>query len=964
MVRDENRVNQLFINEGNDEKGIPHFSEKAGEYGLASAAYSNQAYFFDCDRDGDLDALLLNHNPKALPILNEVSTAEMFKKDDPLIGVRLYKQNKGHFEDKTVAAGINGSALTYGLGIGIGDFNNDNWPDFYISNDYNVPDYLYMNNHNGTFTNKLEQSIGHTSQFSMGNDVGDINNDGWQDIITLDMLPEDNHRQKLLLAPDNYGKFDLNVRSGFYYQYMRNMLQLNNGNGTFSEIGQLAGISNTDWSWSALLADFDNDGWKDLMVTNGYYRDYTNLDFIKYMDDFVKSKGRLLRENVLEIIQHMPASNVVNYAFSNNKGMSFTNQTKDWGMNRPSNSTGAAYADLDNDGDLDLIVNNVNQPAFIYQNESNKKPDNHYLNIKLNGEGLNSQGIGTKVMVSAKGKRQYFLQMSAHGYLSAVSPVMHIGLGNENELDTVQVTWPTGKQQILTKVKSNQLLTLAEKEGRTTSEKKTTRTTIFEEIKSPISYQPPTTKVNDFKRQPLLTSQPSYNNFCMTKGDVNSDGLDDIYLGGGQGVAACLYIQQKNHQFVRKLISAFETDKNYQDADAVFVDVNNDGLKDLYVVSGGYHNLMPDDALLQDRLYINNGKGDFVRDNKALPPMLVSKSCVRVNDVNGDDFADLFIGGRVIPGRYPETPMSYLLVNDGHGNFTNQIETFAPQLQKIGMITDAQWVDVNQDKKNDLVVVGEWLPVSVFINENGTLQNKTKTYFDKEYSGWWNTIAFADLNHDNQLDLIVGNLGTNTQLKASDQQPLELYYSDFDNNGSVDPFLCSYIQGKSYPYVTRDESLEQIASLRKRFTTFESYADVTLTDIFKQEELSKAGHLTATTMQTMCFVSKDQKFTPVVLPEQAQYSSIYAITTLDYNKDGNEDILLCGNNDHLKLRLGKSDANYGALLRGNGTGSFQYVEQSVSGLNLKGDVRQVIDINNVLFFGRSQQALISYKIKK
>ena len=459
------RVNQLFINIGNDSQGIPVFAEQAEKYGLASTGFSNQSYFFDYDKDGDLDMLLLNHNPKNLPLLNEEATAKLFQQDNPDMGLRLFKQTNGKFADVTTISGINGSELSYGLGLGISDFNDDGWPDFYVSNDYSVPDYLYINNKNGTFTNQLEKSIGHNSQFSMGNDVADINNDGLQDIFTLDMLPEDNHRQKLLLTPDNYAKFDQNVRSGFYYQYMRNMLQLNNGNGTFSEIGQAAGISNTDWSWAALLADYDNDGWKDLFVTNGYFRDYTNLDFINYMNEFVKERGRLQREDVMDIIKEMPSSNVINYIFQNKQGEEFQNKNKVWGVDQHSNSNGALYADLDNDGDLDLVVNNINLPAFIYRNESRQQDSSHFLQLQLTGEGGNTQGLGAKVKIFHNGQVQILEQNPTRGYLSNVSFNLHFGLGKTETIDSLIITWNSGKMQKLYNVKSNQVLKLAEKDA-------------------------------------------------------------------------------------------------------------------------------------------------------------------------------------------------------------------------------------------------------------------------------------------------------------------------------------------------------------------------------------------------------------------------------------------------------------------------------------------------------------------
>ena len=958
----EKRANQLFINTGNDAGGNPGFEEKAAAYGLASTGFSNQSYFFDCDKDGDLDMLLLNHNPKNLPLLNEAGTAQLLKQDNPDKGLRLYKQTNGTFADVTVASGINGSELSYGLGLGISDFNEDGWPDFYVSNDYSVPDCFYINNKNGTFTNQLKNSIGHTSQFSMGNDVADINNDGLTDIFTLDMLPEDNRRQKLLLTPDNYEKFNENLRSGFYYQYMRNMLQLNNGNGTFSEIGQQAGVSNTDWSWSALLADYDNDGWKDLYVTNGYYRDYTNLDFINYMNDYVKEKGRLQREDVMELIKGMPSSNVTNYIFQNKQGNSFQNNNQSWGISEASNSNGAIYADLDNDGDLDLVVNNINQPAFVYQNQSQKLNTNHFLQLQLIGEAGNTQGLGAKIKIFNAGEIQSLEQNPSRGYLSNVSFNLHFGLGNAAKADSLFITWSSGKVQKLYNVKANQLLTLTEKDAADKSLPVKAAAKWFTEKTSNIKCASIDSSMNDFNRQLLLISQFSYSGPCITKYDLNNDGLEDMLIGGAAGEATRIFMQQKNGSLVLKNILAFEQDKKYKDAAITVFDANGDGKPDIHIASGGYDNLEPTDSLLQDRLYLNDGQNNFIKAN-SLPDTRGSKSCVKTEDMNGDGAPDIFVGGRVVPGRYPEAPKSYILMNDGKGNFSDQTEKICPELTKLGMVTDAAWVDLDLDKKNELVIVGEWMPVTVFKQENGKLVNATSRFFDKAFRGWWNRITVGDFNGDNRPDLIIGNMGLNTQFKADQKEPLEMYYSDFDNNGSVDPIFSFYIQHKRYPYITKDELGSQLPVMKKRFFTFKSYADITMEDLFQQNELKGAGHLSADHMATTCFINNASgKFTPTALPTEVQYSPVHTINQLDYNKDGNTDLLLCGNNSHTKIRLGKFDANYGVLLQGDGKGNFKYINQTESGFNIWGDVRSCVQLNQQFYFGINGKNLITYTL--
>ncbi|MHA6246362.1 VCBS repeat-containing protein [Pontibacter sp. CAU 1760] len=964
-VRPENRQNQLFINEGASADGIPTFSEQAARYGLASASNSTQAVFFDLDRDGDLDMFLLNHSPESLPLLDEVTTAEILRTEDPQRGARLFRNDEGHFQDITAAAGIQSSSLSYGLGAGVADIDGDGWPDIYVSNDYDIPDFLYLNNRDGTFTDQLKTSLGHTSHFSMGNDLADINNDGLPDIFTLDMLPEDNRRQKLLFAPDNYEKFDLSLKSGFHYQYMRNMLQLNNGNGTFSEAGQLAGLSNTDWSWAPLVADYDNDGWKDLFITNGYQRDYTNMDFMKYMSSFVQQQGSNMgRAHVLELVNKMPSSNVTNYIYKNNGGLSFEKKGAAWGIDSPSNSNGAAYADLDNDGDLDLIINNINQPAFIYQNQANKHLSHHYLQLRLAGAGKNTAGIGATATLYTQGKQQYQQLMLSRGYQSSVSPILHFGLGSDAAVDSLRIVWQSGKQQILRNVQANQQLLVSEKDANKMYMPARPAAQLFVEAKPPLAYTHLNNGINDFKRQPLLVNPLSFAGPCLSKADVNGDGLEDVFVGGAAGQAGQLYLQGRKGNFIPQNVPAFEADKMSDDVEALFVDINNDKAPDLYVVSGGYHHYTPKDALLQDRVYLNDGKGNYTKSAKALPAMHVSTSCVRAADLNGDGFMDLFVGGRVVPGAYPETPQSYILLNNGKGAFEDKTKAIAPQLQRIGMVTDAVWHDLDGDEQPELVVVGEWMPIMVFAAAGDKLQDVTSTYFRQKYRGWWNKLLIDDFNQDGKPDLIVGNLGLNAQMRASEQEPVELHYKDFDANGSVDPILTFYMQGKSYPYVTRDELLDQMSSMRTRFTDYKSYADATLQDIFTEDELDGAKHLKANHLQTTYFESNAHgKLQQKPLPLEVQYAPVYALAALDYNGDGHQDLLLGGNMNQARLRFGKYDANYGMLLQGNGKGGFEYVPQSKSGLKLQGDVRSIIQVNNTWLFGMNQQGLKAYKLR-
>jgi hypothetical protein len=614
------RQNQLFINQGTDKQGRPHFREQAAACGLADSAFSTQAVFFDYDKDQDLDMLLLNHSPRRFEHLDEFYIKQLLATPDALTGLKLY-QNEGdapgglpHFREVAAAAGLLNTRLSFGLGASVADLNQDGWPDIYVSSDYLAPDYLYLNNHDGTFTDQLGQQMGHTSLSSMGNDAADLNNDGYIDLCTLDMLPADNRRQKLLFASDNYELFQVRDQAGLHKQYMRNMLQLNNGNGTFSEIGQLAGVSNTDWSWAPLLADYDNDGWKDLFVTNGFLHDYTNLDFLKYMGDFLHDRqGDVQRKNLLELVRKMPSSQMTGYAFRNDGGTTFTNMSAAWGITAPANGNGAAYADLDNDGDLDLVVNNLNGPAAVYRNDANKLLKNKGLSVRLEGSGQNRLGLGAKVRLYTLGLCQTQEQLVGRGYESSVSPVLHFGLGRQ-PVDSVQVVWPSGRQQVVRRVAAGRLLVLREAQaGPARPATPPLPSPVFTAVASPIQATAVENEVNDFKRQPLLVNSLSYSGPCLVPGDVNGDGRPDMFVGGASGYEGRIFVRQATGRFAELPQPALRADYLQEDSDAAFLDADGDHDLDLYVASGGYDNFLPGDALLQGRLYLNDGRGTFTK---------------------------------------------------------------------------------------------------------------------------------------------------------------------------------------------------------------------------------------------------------------------------------------------------------------------------------------------------------------
>lgn len=956
----EKRRNKLFINNGD-----LTFTDKAAEFGLNDPAYSTHASFFDFDRDGDLDMYLLNHN---VVVIREFEFAKAKQERHPYAGDKLFRNDNGHFTDISEQAGIKGNPLGFGLGITIADINKDGWLDMYVSNDYIEPDYVYINNRDGTFTDRMTEYMQHISYFSMGCDVSDINNDEWPDIFTVDMLPEDNKRQKLLYGPENYEHFALMVLNGFYFQNMRNMLHLNNGDGTYSEIGQFAGISNTDWSWAPLFADYDNDGWKDLFVTNGYYRDYTNRDFLKYKGDYYFEKGKAKEKpDTFQLVSTMTSTPVRDYMYRNNGDLTFTDVSDTWGFQENNFSNGASYADLDNDGDLDLVVNHQNATASVFKNLSREKnPDRNYLQIMLTGTGKNSRAIGAKVRVYSGGNVQYFEYVPTRGFQSSVSDRIHVGLGKANTVDSVKITWMNGGEKTIRNVKANQLLKISEETVTQHSNTEAKNNTpAFSKVDPVINYVHAEQGFNDFKRQPLLLTMLTPCGPVMATADVNSDGKTDVFVGGTQGNPGKIFIQRDNGTFTEGSISLPD---RFTDADAIFFDADGDRDPDLYIISGGYNDYSPKDKSLQDRLYLNDGTGKFTIAAGALPEMLVSKSCIAAKDFDHDGDIDLFVGGRVIPGRYPEAPESFLLINSG-GRFENKTASIAKKLSRLGMVTDAEWLDINKDGWEDLVVIGEFMGIEVFLNSQGkTLEQASKKYFDHPLTGLWNKMIVYDFDHDGDEDILAGNLGLNTQLSASVKEPITLVYKDFDKNGSVDPMLSYYIKGRSYPFASRDELLDQMYSMRSRYTDYASYSEAQVSTIFSSEDLKDAETLKAVTLETIYLENQQNKFVSHSLPVQAQFSPVYAMSLVDYNRDGNMDVILSGNQSSIRIRMGVIDANFGQLLEGDGKGNFKYVSQSKSGLSIIGDIKSLQILTaagkEYLLVGTNNVGLQTYKLNR
>lgn len=930
------RANVLLINNQDNT-----FTDRAEEYGLADASFSHHASFFDYDLDGDLDLYLLNHRidfKDALTITKYVHETLKSQREQgdyyQHVSDRLYRNNGDlTFSDVTKEAGL--LNRDFSLSATISDINNDGWPDVHIANDYMDKDHFYINNGDGTFIDRIDSLFDHMSRNSMGTDIADMNNDGLMDLVSLDMMPEDNFRQKQLMGPFNYDLYHLIVNNGFSHQTMRNTLQLNRGNGSFSEIGQLAGISHTDWSWGPLFMDFDNDGNKDLFISNGLNRDMTDMDYLKYSSNEAVASGA----TPLQLVQLMPSNPVPNYFYQNQGNLKFEH-LKETTPSDPSFSNGTAYADLDQDGDLDLIVNNFNSEAFLYQNQASKNSYN-YLQIKLEGPDSNSKGLGTRVtLITSQGKQVQELN-PYRGFLSSSEPLLHFGLGSSEIVEKLLVEWPGGTRQILETLTSNQRITLKYNEASQplATEAKRKNQAFFKSttVKGLSNYAHQEDDFIDFKLESLLEHQISAKGPFLTQGDVNGDGLEDIFVGGAAGFSAQLFLQKVEGSFSIKAVADFEKDAELEDGQAVLIDVDQDGDKDLYVTSCGYS--FPVNApQYQDRLYLNDGKGGFSKSTNRLPISFSNGHVVAPVDINQDGDMDLFIGGNTKPGAYPLSEQSQLLINE-NGIFDDQ-SYLLPNEGDLGMINDAIWIDINRDGSKELIVAGEWMPVSIYSFEEKKLRPIENNGLALS-SGWWNQVISVDIDQDGDMDLIGGNRGTNNFYRTSIDNPAHIYAKDFDNNGSLDAFpFYPFEDGNSYPKHTLDEMAVQYPNIRKKFRQYQSFSNAQLDDLFSQEEQIGMRQWSAHTFESSLFRNDGKgNFTQEPLPTETQFSEVHGIIPFDINEDGFLDLLITGNNYATDVATGRADASYGLTLLNDGNGKFKSLSPKESGFYVSGNSR-------------------------
>ena len=956
--------NQLFINNGD-----LTFTEKAAEYGLDFKGFSTHAAFFDYDNDGDLDTYLLNHS---VHTERTYGKAELRNQKDALAGDRLLRNDAGKFTDVTDEAGIYSSHIGYGLAVGLSDVNMDGWADIYISNDFHENDYLYINNQDGTFSESISTRIDHTSRSSMGNDLADINNDGWPEILSLDMLPEDEYVLKMSAGEDAYDIYRLKLSFGFEKQFARNTLQLNLGSGKFSEIGIMAGVHATDWSWAPLFADFDNDGFKDLFISNGIVKRPNDMDYIAFIaSDEIKNQ---IKENPdfsdSILIAQMPRGQVPNYFFRNNGDLTFADKTGSWGPADSTFSNGAAYADFDNDGDLDLVVNNINATATILRNKTihpEQETNPNWLKFDFEGPEHNPDGIGARVNIYADSLHQVYEMFTSRGYQSSVEPFLTVGLGTIDKVDSVRISWPGGKSELITAIAANQKVavkyTNANDEMVSRPQAKTPLLRRTVDNKG-ISFSHFENQFIDYNREYMVPHLLSREGPKIDLTDVNGDGLQDLYIGGASRNNGMLFMQKEDGTFEKSSEVTFREEPAYEELGVSFFDANGDQYPDLYVVSSGNEYLYPH-PMLNDRLFLNDGKGNFTLSSDSLPELFQHGSVAAPADFDRDGDMDVFVGAQIEGGKYGLIPESYLLVNNGAGIFEEQTDTLSQGLKKVGMVRDATWQDLNSDGWPDLIVLGEWMPIKIFMNREGRLEETPAKGLEQSH-GWWNTIEAADIDNDGDIDFIAGNLGYNSKLQASPQEPVKMYVNDFDYNLTIDQIISYTENGKEYPLNTKDEIVKQMPILKKNFVRYKDYAGKTIQEIFSEKGIEGSNRFAAFEFATAIIENKgDNTFEIKPLPYFAQMAPIMAIEVYDVNGDGHLDLLMGGNREGVSPYFGTYDANKSILLLGDGKGNFKETWPGESGLLIDGEIRDIKVVETVsgpiFIFARNNNSPVVYE---